>query len=160
MNPSGLGRVRARRLIGFAISTVLAGAAIRAQAQEVTPPPPADTPVVQEVVVPGPRIPRPDLTSDSPTVSVSADTMKNTSEISIDQELLKMPQFVAGANQLTSAGDVQATPTDSPGIATANLRGLGANRTLVLLDGRRTQPANATMEIDLNTIPQAALDSV
>ena len=41
-----------------------------------------------------------------------------------------------------------------------NLRGLGSNRTLVLLDGRRAQPADASLEIDLNTLPVAALDSV
>ncbi len=103
---------------------------------------------------------RPDFSSDSPTVSVSSQVFENTSTVSIDQQLNKMPQFVSGQNQITSATDGQATPTSTPGIATANLRGLGANRTLVLLDGRRTQPANASLVVDLNTIPQAAIDSV
>ncbi|MEJ0038913.1 MAG: TonB-dependent receptor [Gammaproteobacteria bacterium] len=115
---------------------------------------------VKEVVVTGSRIVRPDFSSDSPTVSVSSQAFENTSQVSIDQQLNKMPQFVSGANQITSAGDGQATPTNTPGIATANLRGLGANRTLVLLDGRRTQPANASLVVDLNTIPAAAIDGV
>ena len=41
-----------------------------------------------------------------------------------------------------------------------NLRGIGANRTLVLVDGRRAQPANASLVVDLNTIPSAAIERV
>src|SRR4051812_25812130 len=115
---------------------------------------------VKEVIVTGSRIVRPDFSSDSPTVSVSSQALENTSQISIDQQLNKMPQFGGGANQVTSAVDVQATPTNSPGIAAVALRGLGTNRTLVLLDGRRTQPNNASLVVDLNTIPTAAVDSV
>src|SRR6185369_7981842 len=48
----------------------------------------------------------------------------------------------------------------SPGAATVNLRGLGINRNLVLVDGRRPQPANATLAVDINTIPSAAIKSV
>src|SRR5690606_28825708 len=49
---------------------------------------------------------------------------------------------------------------NTPGIATLNLRGLGANRNLVLVDGRRAQPANAQLVVDVNTIPSAAIQSV
>jgi outer membrane receptor protein involved in Fe transport len=63
-------------------------------------------------------------------------------------------------NENNTAQSVQNTPTASPGISTVNLRGLGSNRTLVLLDGRRTQPANASLVVDLNIIPKAALDGV
>jgi len=41
-----------------------------------------------------------------------------------------------------------------------NLRGLGPNRTLVLVDGRRAQPANAALVIDTNTIPSAAIERI
>ncbi|MEO0061873.1 MAG: hypothetical protein RLZZ08_433 [Pseudomonadota bacterium] len=112
------------------------------------------------IIVTGSRIARRDYSSDSPTVTVSDDFLKSSSAVSIDQSLNQMPQFVAGQNQTTSATDVQPNPTSSPGIATVNLRGLGANRTLVLLDGRRTQPANAALLVDINTIPKAALDGV
>src|SRR6185295_11632089 len=40
------------------------------------------------------------------------------------------------------------------------LRGIGANRTLVLVDGRRAQPVNASLIVDLNTIPSAAIERV
>ncbi len=114
----------------------------------------------EPIIVTGSRIVRRDYDSETPIVTVGQEMLENTASVSLDQTLGKMPQFVAGANQATSAGDVQPNPTSSPGIATVNLRGLGANRTLVLLDGRRTQPANAALLVDLNTIPKAALDGV
>ena len=113
-----------------------------------------------EVVVTGSRIVRRDYQSDSPVVTLSSDALANTSEVGVEQSLNKMPQFVPGQNQYSDAGAATVTPRSSPGIATANLRGLGSNRTLVLLDGRRTQPANASMVVDLNTIPSAAIDNI
>jgi iron complex outermembrane receptor protein len=149
-------RVEPSQYVRLAVAVALASAvAAPVLAQEAD-----DGLEVKEVVVTGSRIVRPDFSSDSPTVSVSSQAFENTSTVSIDQQLNKMPQFVSGANQITSAADGQATPTNTPGIATANLRGLGANRTLVLLDGRRTQPANASLVVDLNTIPAAAIDNV
>ena len=112
------------------------------------------------IVVTGSRIVRRDYDSESPIVTLDDELLENTASVSIDQSLNKLPQFSGGANQITSATDIQSTPTSSPGIATVNLRGLGSNRTLVLLDGRRTQPANASLVVDLNTIPTAALDGV
>ena len=114
----------------------------------------------EPIIVTGSRIARRDYDSESPLVTVGQETLENTASISLDQSLAKLPQFVAGQNQTTSAADFQPNPTNSPGIATVNLRGLGANRTLVLLDGRRTQPANAALLVDINTIPKAALDGV
>jgi outer membrane receptor protein involved in Fe transport len=125
--------------------------------------PPAASPeqqTAEAIIITGSRIARRDFSSDTPIVTLSSETLSKTSDVSIDQSLNKLPQFVAGANQVTSATDIQSTPTSSPGIATVNLRGLGSNRTLVLVDGRRTQPANASLVVDLNTIPSAAVDNV
>ena len=46
------------------------------------------------------------------------------------------------------------------GASTVSLRGLGANRNLVLLDGYRAVPVNATMAVDVNSIPAAAIERV
>ncbi len=160
-------RVSRLALIGSSAVLVGLAAASGAHAQATDPPaadPPAaaraPAPAASEVVVTGSRIARRDFTSESPIVTVTGQTFQNTADISFDQTLNNLPQFVPGANQVTSAGDVQATPTSSPGISTVNLRGLGTNRTLVLLDGRRTQPANSTLVVDVNTIPAEAIDSV
>ena len=52
------------------------------------------------------------------------------------------------------------TANNSPGASTLNLRGLGASRSLVLLDGRRAQPVNAALTVDINTLPAAAIARV
>jgi len=46
------------------------------------------------------------------------------------------------------------------GAATLSLRGLAPNRNLVLIDGRRATPVNATMAVDINSIPAAAIQRV
>jgi iron complex outermembrane recepter protein len=148
---------RASRAALIGSTAVLVGLAAAPQAHAQAA---AAAPTANEVVVTGSRIARRDFTSESPIVTVTGQTLTNTSDISIDQTLNNLPQFVPGANQVTSAGDVQSTPTNSPGVSLVNLRGLGTNRTLVLLDGRRTQPNNASLAVDLNTIPTLAVDSV
>jgi outer membrane receptor protein involved in Fe transport len=47
-----------------------------------------------------------------------------------------------------------------PGAANVNLRGLGANRSLTLIDGHRGMPSNASMTVDLNTIPTVAIGNI
>ncbi len=154
---------RAGLLCSGAFLAVLAVPAVAqesGQAPESRPPADESAPVPQEVVVTGSRIQRRDFASESPIVTVTDAALESTGDVGLDQSLNELPQFSGGANQITSATDIQATPTSSPGIATVNLRGLGSNRTLVLLNGRRTQPANASLVVDLNTIPVAALDGV
>jgi outer membrane receptor protein involved in Fe transport len=48
----------------------------------------------------------------------------------------------------------------TPGAATVNLRGLGPNRSLTLIDGRRGVPSDASGAIDLNTVPQIAIGNI
>ena len=50
--------------------------------------------------------------------------------------------------------------TLTAGASTVSLRGLGANRNLVLVDGYRAVPVNATMAVDVNSIPAAAIERV
>ena len=50
--------------------------------------------------------------------------------------------------------------TLTAGASTVSLRGLGANRNLVLVDGYRAMPVNATMAVDVNSIPAAAIERV
>src|SRR5690606_23973266 len=59
-----------------------------------------------------------------------------------------------------AASDIQPNATNTPGAATVSLRGVGANRTLVLIDGRRGAPSNASGAVDVSTIPSAAMERV
>ena len=114
---------------------------------------------IAEVVVTGSHILRRDFDASSPIMTVDAKAIENISTVGVETVLNRLPQFKPSGTQFDT-GTVSGTATGSPGIATANLRGLGSNRTLVLVDGRRAQPANATLAVDLNTIPSAAIKSV
>lgn len=113
---------------------------------------------IEEITVTGSRIVRRDLTAPSPIMTVGSEQFENSSTTSIESVLNQMPQFVPGSTQFDSS--VQNSATSTPGAATLNLRGLGSNRNLVLIDGRRAQPANATLVVDVNTIPAAAIANV
>jgi iron complex outermembrane recepter protein len=139
--------------IGFFVAMTLADSAAAQQ------PAAAADAELQEVTVTGSRIVRRDLEASSPIVTVSDKAFTESSTIGIESVLNQLPQFVPGASQFTT-GDIFPSATNTPGIATLNLRGLGANRNLVLIDGRRGQPANSTLVIDTNTIPSSAVESV
>jgi outer membrane receptor protein involved in Fe transport len=70
-----------------------------------------------------------------------------------------MPQFAA-AQGTNEVGDVQGATGFSGGQSYGDLRGLGPNRALVLLDGRRLMPSNPNGSIDLNTIPMSMIENV
>jgi outer membrane receptor protein involved in Fe transport len=140
-----------RSLVSAAVAAAIAGGMPLAHA--------ADEPQVQEVTITGSRIVRRDLTASSPIVTVEAEKLENVSTVGIESVLNKLPQFKPAGTQFV-AGDVQASAFNNPGISSLNLRGLGANRNLVLVDGRRAQPANATLTVDVNSIPAAAIESV
>lgn len=114
---------------------------------------------LQEVTVTGSRIVRRDFESSSPIVTVGGEMLENTGTQAVETTLNQLPQFVP-SQTMFSAGDVQPSAFSNPGIVTLNLRGIGANRNLVLVDGRRPQPANAQLLVDVNSIPGAAIESV
>jgi iron complex outermembrane recepter protein len=117
-------------------------------------------PELAEVVVTGSRIQRSaDLQSSSPLVTVSSDVLTNISTVGVENALNQLPQFVAAQTQFVNS-DNSPSATDVPGAATIDLRGLGTNRTLVLLDGRRAQPSSVALVVDVNSIPAAAIDHV
>ncbi|MEJ0066200.1 MAG: TonB-dependent receptor [Caulobacteraceae bacterium] len=135
------------------------------QATQVTPAVPAggvpgqlaskpaeDTSAVSEIVVTGSRIARRDYVSESPIVTVGKSDIVTTGSVTVETVLDQMPQFSASASS--------ASDTANNGQVEADLRGLGNNRTLVLLDGRRMQPSGLDGSVDLNTVPQALLDNV
>jgi iron complex outermembrane receptor protein len=112
-----------------------------------------------EVVVTGTRIANRSYTSDSPLVTVNAGQIAAVGQTSLDTVLAQMPQF-AGAQGQTINGDVQGATGFTGGQSYSDLRGLGPQRTLVLLDGQRLVPTNPNGSVDLNQIPMALLESV
>lgn len=113
---------------------------------------------LEEITVTGSRIVRRDLDAPSPIMTVDSARLEQSATLSLESVLNQMPQFTPAGTQFVSGG--QGSPTTSLGIASVNLRGIGTNRTLVLIDGRRPQPINAALVVDLNTIPSAAIERV
>ena len=115
--------------------------------------------VLDEVTVTGSRIRREDFTANAPVLSVDEQMFDQTTSIGVETILNRLPQFTPAVTQFTTA-DVQQTATNTVGVSTVSLRGLGPNRNLVLINGRRAMPVDPTMVIDTNSIPSSAIQRV
>lgn len=97
--------------------------------------------------------------SSSPLATIGIDQIAAAGQVSLDSAIGRMPQFAAAQGQ-SEVGDVQGATGFQGGQSYADLRGLGAERTLVLLDGQRLVPTNPNGAVDLNLIPMALLEDV
>ncbi|MDR2216380.1 MAG: TonB-dependent receptor [Nevskiaceae bacterium] len=113
-----------------------------------------------EVTVTGSRIVRRDTEANSPLVSVDSAALESRAGLNVESYLNQLPNFNPAATPTTTDTDVQVTPINTVGIATVSLRGFGANRGLVLLDGRRISPVNSMMAVDINGIPSSMIRRV
>lgn len=108
-----------------------------------------------DVIVTGSRIPHPNLESASPVTVLGAADVKQTGVTRVEDLINSLPQVFAGQGGNLSNG--------STGTATIDLRGLGSNRTLVLINGRRVvpgDPASNDSAADVNLIPAALIKRV
>lgn len=110
---------------------------------------------LQTVVVTGTKIAIPDYVSPSPLVSTTVQTLQSTGQVSVENALEQAPQFTPAFDD-----SYNAQANGGGGIATVSLRGLGSQRTLVLLDGRRIVPSDGLMDVDMNDIPMGIISSV
>jgi iron complex outermembrane recepter protein len=108
---------------------------------------------LEEVVVTGTRIAKPDFEASAPTVSVNTEFLTNSGAVSLENKLNALPQ-------LTPDVTTSSNNPSNGGFANLNLRGLGATRTLVLVDGRRAMPQDSSGVVDLNTIPPALIERI
>ena len=111
----------------------------------------ADAPA-STIVVTGSRINRPDLTAASPVSVVEGEKLQLANKPGVEELLRQIPQAVPGVGQNTNNGNA--------GVATINLRNLGEERTLVLVDGKRFVPYDSNGIVDLNMIPAALIKRV
>ena len=108
---------------------------------------------IEEVIVTGSRIRRSTYTSITPLQIISADVKREAGLIDAGKILQETSTASGVQFDLSFEGFVL---DDGPGSTTANLRGLGANRTLVLLNGRRIAPSGvegAPSSPDLSIVP-------
>jgi outer membrane receptor protein involved in Fe transport len=114
---------------------------------------------LEELFVTGTRIVRRDLEAASPILTLDSEQFDMNSAIGVEAVLNQYPQFNPGATQF-SAGSVEPNASNTPGVSTLNMRGLGNGRGLILVDGRRVQPVNAGLTVDTNMIPSAMIANV
>jgi iron complex outermembrane receptor protein len=122
---------------------------------------PNDAPV-EEVIVTGSRIRRDTFSSAAPmeVVLTEAAAAKGITDVAA---LLQTTTVAAGAPQVTAASSSVFVENGGLGTSTLSIRGLGANRTLILLNGRRAGPSGvqgAVSSFDLNAIPLPAIERV
>lgn len=145
--------------LAFAIGCVLSGTTFATSAQEETTENEAKT---ERISVLGSRIRTDGMDQGAPVQVIRA-------EVAIGQglsnvgELLRNSTIAAGANQVTAASSTAFVTEGGTGTESIDLRGLGANRTLVLLNGRRAGPAGTRGQVsafDVNVIPLSAVDRI
>ncbi|MEY4763279.1 MAG: hypothetical protein RLZZ200_3136 [Pseudomonadota bacterium] len=139
-NPTEIRRMAS---VSAVIASILSGAAIAADAPEE----------IAEVVITGSLIQRPNNTSVSPITTVSSESIKESGASNLQDALNQMPGFTVGGNSTTGG---QGTG----GRATINLHGLGTNRNLVLLDGKRLPVSDIFGNVDINILPESIISGV
>lgn len=138
--------MRSRLLASSMIcGAAFAAMAVPAAAQEGTE--------VTEIVVTGSRIVRQDYVANSPIATVTGEAVVANADVTLDTYLNTLPQ-------VNPAGSTTSNNPGNNGQSNIDLRGFGANRNVVLVDGRRAMVSANTMTVDLNTIPAALIESI
>lgn len=109
----------------------------------------------ERIAVTGSRIQRQDMETASPVTVIDASAIRAEGYNSVDEILQAQPAMAGMAVGST-------TNNGADGVAQVDLRGMGASRTLVLLNGRRmvNSGSGADSAVDLNTIPVAMIARV
>ncbi|MEW5684377.1 MAG: TonB-dependent receptor [Pseudomonadota bacterium] len=143
-----------QRLLATSIicGALAAGYAGTASAQDAG----GDASELGEIVITGSRIRRDTFTAPQPMSVVTAQTIRESGNSSLIDVLLDQPNINPNQNQQTTSATLFLA-----GQARADIRGLGATRTLVLMDGRRLPFSDASSPaVDLNTIPSLMIERV
>lgn len=135
------------------ISALFASAPLCAQEASEPANVAVDDAASEDIIVTGSLIQRPNNSSASPIVTMTAESLKQTGAVTIEESLNQLPSFTANGGATTGGGG-------QGGRATINLHGLGSNRNLVLLDGRRLPASDINGNVDINILPDAILGGV
>lgn len=135
-------------LVGAASIALLAHPAI---AQEAAA---ADDIPAGDIVVTGTRVVRDGYQAPTPTTVVGVAEIQKSGQVQLADYINQLPQLSNSLSPTTNRNG------SSSGASFLNLRGLGVNRTLVLLDGRRVTPSSLTGNVDFALLPQALVQRV
>jgi iron complex outermembrane recepter protein len=129
---------------GTALALVLSSAAALAQSDSSAP--------VEQVIVTGSLLSNPNITAPTPVTAVSAAVIADRAVDSIGQSISELPFVQAGGGLQNNVGGIVGQAESF-----TNLRGLGNNRTLALLEGQRPTPENSANNFDSSLIPSSMI---
>jgi outer membrane receptor protein involved in Fe transport len=117
----------------------------------------ADASELGEIVVTGSRIRRDPTNSPTPLIQVSGEDLLNTGQSSVIDYLATIPAL---SNSVVPS-DTTGSGLGDGGLSLPDLRSLGANRTLTLVDGRRhVGSSGGQLSVDVDTIPRLLIENV
>lgn len=114
---------------------------------------------VGEIVVTGSRITASGFNAPTPTTVLSIEAIQQAGQPNVFQTIAQLPAL-QGSTGTTNATQNGNTSIGSTGLSALNMRGLGAIRTLTLLDGQRVVPAYVTGVVDVSQFPQLLIQRV
>lgn len=107
---------------------------------------------VEKIAVTGSRIRKSDFVSNAPVATIGAEQFQLTATVNTESLLNTLPQVIPGLDRTSN--------NPGNGTATVDLRGLGTNRTLVLINGQRVTPTSSAGTVDINSIPTSLIEDV
>ena len=146
--PRNTSLFRRTALLGSTALLALAAGTTSIAAQDAD----AEETEFEEIVVTGSLIANPNLTRSAPVAVVSTDEMNYQNTMVAEEILREIPGMVPSVGQQVNNGN--------GGFSYVNLRGLGSNRNIVLIDGQRLAPSELNGRFDLNNIPLALVNRV
>jgi outer membrane receptor protein involved in Fe transport len=161
MSMNRLSSLRRQQLASALISALMLPASGVISAQETDTPPTAKD--LDKVVVTGSRIPRAGFDTLEPAAVIDRSRIEGYAQTNLMESLLDVPSMSAGASYRGNQASFGA------GVNFASRFGLGSNRLLTLVNGRRFVtsnpptvfgPANGGVQVDLNAIPSIMVDRV
>ena len=112
-----------------------------------------------EIIVTGSRIKRPDFDTPNPVVSIGSDQIEASGTTNLTDFLTGYPALQGSSTSSDNSGS--GAGIGATGLNLLNLRNLGTDRTLVLVDGRRhVAGVPGSQAIDINTIPSDLVERV
>lgn len=124
--------------------------------------------VSEEIVVTGSRIPSSPLNQSAPIVELDELSVERSGHTNLGEALQQLPSMGSAINQRFNVPGNSGFPQDGTGIGAGavqlSLRNVGANRTLVLVDGKRwiagASASGVPVAVDLNSIPANVIDRI
>jgi iron complex outermembrane receptor protein len=142
--------------VASAVAMALSSATSPAHAQEAAA---SEETAIETIVITGSRIVMPGVAISNPVTSIDASAIRNSGVTDLTDYLKSAPALVGSLDKNDAAGS--NTFIGGTGLTLLNLRNLGVERTLVLVDGRRHVaglPGSAAVDVD--TIPFALIERV